>query len=104
MNWRAFSMALGLALVVPPSAAQTRGQMLYQNHCGTCHGTQMHWRDKRLVTDWSSLKAQVRRWQATAQLGWSEEDIDDVARHLNDTVYRLPGQGKVAGAPQAPRR
>jgi mono/diheme cytochrome c family protein len=78
-----------------PPAVTSRGQMLYANHCIACHTTQMHWRDKKLVTDWVGLKGQVRRWQGTAQLNWSEEDIDDVARFLNDTYYRLPA-GKVA--------
>ena len=98
----------GLALPLAVAAqglAQTgsRGQMLYGNHCVACHTTQMHWRDKKLVTDWPSLKVQVRRFQGAAQLNWSEEDIDDVARYLNDAFYRLPG-GKVALLPPgAPR-
>ena len=94
------ALALGsvAALALPLAAAAqglpqpgSRGQLLYGNHCVACHTTQMHWRDKKLVTDWPSLKVQVRRWQGTAQLNWSEEDIDDVARFLNDTYYRLPG-------------
>lgn len=102
--WCLLAMLLVAAPVVVPGAATaqglpqpgSRGQMLYGNHCIACHTTQMHWRDKRLVTDWPSLKVQVRRWQGTAQLNWSEEDIDDVARFLNDAYYQLPG-GKVAG-------
>jgi mono/diheme cytochrome c family protein len=83
----------------------SRGQMLYGNHCIACHTTQMHWRDRKLVTDWPSLKLQVRRWQAAAQLNWSEDDIDDVSRFLNDTFYRLQGGGKVAGlVPLADKR
>lgn len=90
----------------PTAWAQGRGELLYNTHCVACHSTQMHWRDKRLVTDWDSLKTQVRRWQATAQLNWSEADIDDVARYLNDSIYRLSGGGKLAGfpSPQPPRR
>lgn len=67
----------------------TRGQLLYSTHCIECHNTQMHWRSHKQARDWDSLKAQVRRWQATANLGWSESDITDVARHLNDTIYRF---------------
>lgn len=103
-----------LAMAFPPTQAQaqapagpgSRGQMLYGNHCIACHTTQMHWRDKKLVTDWPSLQLQVRRWQGAAQLNWSEDDIDDVARYLNDSFYRLPGGGKVAAAGpwQAPMR
>jgi mono/diheme cytochrome c family protein len=68
----------------------TRGALLYENHCGACHSEQMHWRDKRLARDWNTLRAFVRLWQGEARLGWSEEDIDAVARHLNDTIYRYP--------------
>ncbi|MBC7993331.1 MAG: hypothetical protein H7Z15_08830 [Rhizobacter sp.] len=31
----------------------------------------------------------TRRWQATATLGWTEEDVLQVARHLNDAIYRV---------------
>lgn len=86
-----------------PGAAGSRGQMLYGHHCIACHNTQMHWRDKKLATDWASLKAQVRHWQAVAQLNWSEDDIDDVARYLNDSIYRFPQGGRVAGLPVPPR-
>lgn len=72
----------------PPAA--TRGQLLYSAHCITCHTTQIHWRDDRQAHDWDSLKVHVRRWQANAGLQWGEADIAEVARHLNDTIYRFP--------------
>lgn len=83
----------------PLGATGSRGQLLYGNHCIACHNTQMHWRDQKLATDWASLKVQVRRWQGAAQLNWSEDDIDDVARFLNESFYRFPQGGKVAGLP-----
>jgi mono/diheme cytochrome c family protein len=83
----------------PAPAPESRGQLLYENHCIACHTTQMHWRDKKLVTDWATLKVLVRRWQGTAQLNWNEDDIDDVARFLNDAFYKLPQGGKVAQLP-----
>ena len=77
-----------------PAAAQsvdtTRGQLLYSTHCVECHTTQMHWRAQRQVGDWDSLKAQVRRWQGELRLQWTEQDVDAVARHLNESIYRLP--------------
>lgn len=81
------------ALALAGSAAAqspTRGQLLYETHCIACHTTQMHWRDQRLATDWPTLLAQVRRWQGEARLSWTEADIEAVARHLNDTIYRHP--------------
>ena len=73
-----------------PTPVPTRGQLLYATHCIECHTTQIHWRDPSRVSDWDSLKAQVRRWQGNATLGWNDADIVDVARHLNDTIYRYP--------------
>ncbi len=84
--------------VMPWAAAQSRGELLYDTHCVACHTTQKHWRDKKQVLDWPSLRAQVNLWQATGLLGWSEDDINQVARHLNDTYYRLtqpPGNAAV---------
>jgi hypothetical protein len=52
--------------------ADSRGALLYSTYCVGCHTTQVHWREKKLAT-WTSLKAQVRRWQSNAGLGLSED-------------------------------
>lgn len=69
---------------------RTRGALLYENHCGTCHSKELHWREKRLAKDWTSLAYQVRRWQDNAGLNWTGEDIGAVAEHLNERFYRYP--------------
>jgi mono/diheme cytochrome c family protein len=88
-----------LVLLLAASAAQaqapSRGELLYTTHCGGCHSTQMHWRENKLATTWDTLKAQVQRWQGVAKLGWSQADIDDVTRYLNDTIYRYPEPARV---------
>lgn len=97
LTWLLF-MAVGA-----PAAAQQpdalRGQLLYSTHCVECHTTQMHWRAQRRVNDWSSLRAQVRRWQGEARLQWTEQDIDAVATHLNESIYHLPRPERVGRAP-----
>ena len=75
-----------------PESVSTRGELLYSTHCIECHTTQMHWRAQRKAVDWDTLRFQVRRWQGVVNLGWSDTDIDDVARYLNDTIYRFPRQ------------
>lgn len=72
-----------------------RGELLYNTHCIACHTTQMHWRDNKQATDWQGLEAQVRKWQRTAGLAWSDADIADVARYLNSTIYKYPQTGEV---------
>lgn len=99
------AMLAALAAFGPAAAAQSRGELLYTTHCVACHTTQMHWRDQRLAQDWDSLRALVRRWQATALLQWSEDDILEVTRHLNERIYRFappaPSVGAIGvGAPE----
>ena len=61
----ALLLLAGAPMAAPAQPADDRGALLYDTHCIGCHGTQAHWRDRRLVTDWPSLNAQVRRWQET---------------------------------------
>jgi mono/diheme cytochrome c family protein len=72
-----------------PVVPSARGELLYSTHCIGCHSREIHWRQKKLATDWTSLQAQVRRWAGNGGLGWSDEEIDDVARHLNSVHYRF---------------
>jgi len=95
----AIAFAAGTASGQPPS----RGQALYELHCIGCHTTQMHWRANRRATDWVSLRAQVRLWQGNSHLHWSDDDIDEVARFLNERFYRFKRPERpVAVLPPAP--
>lgn len=91
--------APGMRQATAPSAPQIaardadgspRGALLYETHCSACHTTQVHWRERSLVSDWESLTHQVWRWQNNANLDWSASDIDEVARYLNRVYYKLP--------------
>lgn len=78
------------AVAPGPDTSLSRGELLYTTHCIACHGTEIHWRDKRMATDWPSLQAWVATWQGRMALRWTDDDIAEVARHLNDTVYHFP--------------
>ena len=84
-----FGVLLGALALAASAQAESRGELLYSTHCIACHTTQMHWRDQRIANDWSRLKAEVRRWQRTAALNWSEADIVEVARYLNESIYHF---------------
>ena len=87
----ALMLLAGWVLVTDARAQDpARAELLYNTHCIGCHTTQVHWRDRKLVTDWASLLEQVRRWQAIQRLDWGEDDIVRVARHLNRRHYQLP--------------
>jgi mono/diheme cytochrome c family protein len=85
----ACSVLVGVLALAAVAQAESRGELLYSTHCIACHTSQAHWRDKKVATDWISLKAEVQRWQATAMLQWNEEDVLEVTRYLNDTFYRF---------------
>ena len=84
----------GTAGAAQPAAEPTRGELLYTTHCVACHNARVHWRDQRLAKDWTSLRAQVRRWQGLQKLGWSEADISETARYLNTYYYDFPSAPK----------
>jgi len=86
----ALLVATPLLAQAPAQPAPSGGALLYQTYCIACHDAQVHWRERKLATDWASLAAQVRRWQANSGLQWSDEEIDEVARYLNGTIYRFP--------------
>ena len=100
--WAALALAWALGWAAGGSAALaqpavSRGQLLYEIHCAGCHGAQIHWRDKKVATDWAGLLAQVQLWQARDQLNWNDADVQAVAGYLNDTIYRLPRPEQRAG-------
>lgn len=75
--------------------SEARGELLYMAQCNSCHTAQMHWREQKLSTDWSSLVAQVRRWQGIGGLNWNEEEINDVANYLNAVIYKYKNTAQI---------
>lgn len=69
--------------------AKSRGQLLYDNHCTTCHESMVHIRSQRQVKSLPELRYQVARWAAYAKLRWSKDEIEEVARHLNTRFYQF---------------
>ena len=100
----ALCLAAGIdaAAQSPAAAGESVGALLYSTHCLGCHTAQVHWRDGRRVTNWAGLQAEVRRWQNSIGLGWSDDDIGAVARHLNALHYRFPAPDPVAGSLRRP--
>lgn len=90
-------MALGLSSTccAVPEESLARGKLLYATHCVSCHSVEMHWREKKLASNWGSLKFQVDRWQKAAGLGWEEEDIEQVSAYLNATYYHFSAQDRI---------
>ena len=87
-------MGGAISVVAQPIPSGSRGELLYATHCIGCHSTEVHWRDRRVATDWTSLKGQVFRWQSNTGLSWTDDDVVAVAGYLNDLYYRFPAPGR----------
>ena len=85
-----------ISVAAQPAPGGSRGELLYSTHCIACHTTEIHWRERKLVTDWSSLKSQVFRWQSNTGLSWTDGDIAAVTSYLNELYYRFPAPGAQA--------
>jgi hypothetical protein len=70
--------------VAPP-----RGQLLYENHCLSCHESLVHIRVNRHTQSLTKLQARVTHWSEYLHLRWGREDIEDVVRYLNSRYYKF---------------
>ncbi len=82
--------AAGACAQAPSGGDGTTGRILYDAQCNGCHLKEIHWRDRKVARDWSSLVREVRRWQQNSGLAWSDDEVLAVARYLNATWYRFP--------------
>lgn len=97
-----------LSIVLPSvsvaAEAPQRGKLLYATHCSACHTSAVHWREKKLVTDFASLEMQVRRWQNSAGLNWTAEEIRQVSLYLNEEFYHFTGRETLSRMERAGRQ
>jgi mono/diheme cytochrome c family protein len=83
------SALLPLLLLYPVAAPADpeRGRLLYENHCHSCHESNVHIRQTQAAKSLKALRAEVVRWQEALALQWRSEDVGDVVEYLNATWY-----------------
>jgi len=69
-----------------------RGQLLYENHCASCHLVDLPQRKNRKVNSLTDLNKMVVRWQYHLKLGWSINDVRQVTSYLNQRFYKIPAR------------
>ena len=65
-----------------------RGELLYENHCKTCHNKNIHSRGSNKVNSIRDIRQWVIRWSRNLNLDWQNSDIDLVTDYLNNEFYR----------------
>lgn len=73
--------------VMPPAAP--RGQMLYENHCMSCHESVVHIRERQQAESLPQLRARVLYWADYLQMRWGREEVEEVVKHLDSQYYRF---------------
>ena len=76
----------------PPSLinkTESRGKLLYENHCTGCHDSTAHIRAHHKVKTINDIDHWVRRWSKDLSLKWKADEIDDVVDYLNREFYKL---------------
>lgn len=67
----------------------TRGELLYKNHCRVCHESNVHMRENRRAKSMKEVISWIQRWSSHLKLDWDNDEIQDVAQHLNETYYKF---------------
>jgi len=73
--------------VVPP--VPPRGQMLYENHCMSCHESVVHIRGDQRSRSLAELRGRVSHWAGDLRLRWGKEEVEEVVTYLNDRYYKF---------------
>ncbi len=88
LYWAAIDILLSFSMSV--SADAERGRLLYENHCTSCHASTLHVRDQRKTKKPAEMRAMILRWSRELKLNWSENELADVYRYLNNRYYKFP--------------
>jgi mono/diheme cytochrome c family protein len=80
------TLTLTLASVAPVRGAPpTRGELLYDNHCTSCHTSIAHVRGNRRANSEAAVEL---------KLGWTEDEVTDVTQHLVNRYYKFDATPK----------
>ena len=66
----------------------SRGRMLYENHCTTCHESNIHIRARRKAKNFNDVTRWVIQRSQWLKLNWSDSEIVDVTQYINGRFYK----------------
>ena len=69
--------------------ATDRGQLLYENHCASCHDSGVHLRQSGKAHSVKDIRQWVIRWSKNLELDWTNNDVDVVTDYINRRFYQF---------------
>jgi hypothetical protein len=91
-------LSVALLLVTTPLAAgaaplllgdAVQGKALHAQSCGGCHGTEVYTRPDRRVKSAEGLLKQVELCNSNLDKGFSDDQLNDLVKFLNDNFYKF---------------
>jgi mono/diheme cytochrome c family protein len=83
------SLLLPLAAFAQPGPDISRGQLLYETHCATCHTERLHHRESSTIRSYGALRAEVGRRAALVPRRFEPQELEDIIEFLDRSHYRL---------------
>jgi mono/diheme cytochrome c family protein len=83
------SLLLAPLLAVGQTPDISRGRLLYETHCATCHNERLHQREKSIIRSYAALRAEVGKRAAQTNRVFSPDELEDVIEFLDRSHYRL---------------
>ncbi len=74
---------------LPATAQDDDAQVLYEQNCLKCHGSEIYTRADRKIDSLDALRAQVRMCEQNLDLTWFDDQVDGVADLLNRNYYKF---------------
>ena len=68
----------------------TRSQMLYENHCTSCHESTVYIRSRRKAKNYKEVGNWVNQRADWLNLGWTNVEKREVMQYLNERYYKYP--------------
>lgn len=72
-----------------PHASEIDAEALHDEHCTSCHGSEVYTRENRMIGSLPALETQVRRCETVRGLRWFDEDVTAVTNFLNERYYHF---------------
>jgi len=90
---RSSILPLAATLLLASGASQAAdiaaGKEQHQQHCLSCHGSEVYTRQDRRVQSRKGLTAQVQRCQLSLNLNWFDDEVENTAEYLNREYYHF---------------
>ena len=75
------------ASMLPGDAA--KGKKLVEAGCTSCHGSEVYTRKDRKIKSIEGLMGQVGKCNTNLARHYSDAQLNDVVKHLNDAYYKF---------------